>query len=183
MTVSNDAMISVRNMTDHKQVLIDRNTRARYSFGPQQAKTLSAEDLRSLAYVPGILTMFYDGKLRMDNMELCREFNIPTDIPEYDYTIEDIDRILVKEDIEVLMDVLDFAPEGILELVKNRAIALKIPSLEKRRVISERLSTEQIAIDIDRMIRDAERMEMDMPVVETNKATEKKRRRAPVNKK
>jgi hypothetical protein len=116
-------------------------------------------------------------------MELCREFNIPTDIPEYDYTIEDIYRILVKEDIEVLMDVLDFAPEGILELVKNRAIALKIPSLEKRRVISERLSTEQIAIDIDRMIRDAERMEMDMPVVETNKTTEKKRRRAPVNKK
>lgn len=182
MTVSGNTMVSVMNMTEHKITLVDRNTRSRYIFGPQQAKSLAASDIRSLAYVPGILTMFYDGKLRLDNDKLAAEFNIPTDIPEYSYTIEDIDNILLNEDIEVLLDTLDFAPEGILEIVKSRAVALKIPSLEKRKVISDRLSTDKLKVSIDKMIREAEEMEEALPVAE-EKTVEKKRRRAPVNKK
>ena len=181
MTVSSSTMVSVTNMTEHKITLVDKNTRTRYAFGPQQSKSLSAGEIRSLAYVPGILTMFFDGKLRLGNDKLAVEFNIPVDVPEYAYTIEDIDNILLNEDIEVLLDTLDFAPEGIIELVKSRAVALKIPSLEKRKVISERLSTDKMKVSIDKMIRETEEMEEALPAAE-EKPVEKKRRRAPVKK-
>lgn len=174
MTVSNNKLIEVRNMMDHKQVLIDKNTRSRYVFGAQQTKTITAGELRSMAYVPGVLTMLLDGKLRIQNRELCEEFNVPTDVPEYDLTIAEIDDILLNKEADYLLDALDWAPEGILELIKRRAIELKLPDVAKRKYISDRLEC-----NVDEMIRNAEKLETaassEAPV-EQKKAPERKRR-------
>lgn len=178
MTVSNDTLVGVRNMMNHKQVLIDKNTRSRYVFGPQQTKTITAGELRSMAYVPGVITMLYDGKLRLQNKELCEEFNIPTDIPEYDMTMDEVDDMLLNKDKDYLLDALDFAPEGILELIKSRAIELKIPDILKRKYISDALGC-----DIDNMIRTAERFEAASSEAPAEKKTPERKRRVSANKK
>lgn len=178
MAVSSDTLVEVRNMMDHKQVLIDKNTRTRYVFGPQQTKTLSAGELRSMAYVPGVLSMLYDGKLRIKNKDLCVEFNIPVDVPEYDMTQDDVDDMLLNKELDYLLDALDWAPEGILELIKNRAIALRITDIVKRKSISDALGC-----DIDNMIRTAEKLEVTSAVEAPAEPKPERKRRVPANKK
>ena len=59
--------------------------------------------------------------------------------PEYGYTIEDITKLMEKGSLNEFLDCLDFAPEGVLNNIKDLAISLPLNDMSKRQAILEKL--------------------------------------------
>ena len=75
------------------------------------------------------LTTIPGGKALMDNFLLIEDkdaletiYGTKEMIPEYNYSQEEIDYLLYKGTNEQLLDALDYAPLGVLDLIKSTAI-------------------------------------------------------------
>ena len=88
-------------------------------------------------------------------------------------TIEMLQELLTKGTLDQLKDCLDFAPEGVIELIKKIAVETELPDTLKRAAI-----TKKTGFNIDNAIM-VNRV-MDEPVAE-EKNEEKVRRTAPIS--
>ena len=57
--------------------------------------------------------------------------------PEYHYTESDVENLLLNGSLEQLEDALDFAPLGVIELIKEKAVSLKLSDINKRDAIAK----------------------------------------------
>jgi hypothetical protein len=102
-------------------------------FQKGEVKEIRMEELRKLSYLPGGQAIINDC-LIIHNEEALKELN-PDYEPEYFYTEADIRELLLKGTEAQFLDCLDFAPEGVIELVKQLAVELKVNDLAKREAI------------------------------------------------
>lgn len=102
-------------------------------FQKGEVKEIRMEELRKLSYLPGGQAIINDC-LIIHNEDALKELN-PDYEPEYFYTEADIRELLLKGTEAQFLDCLDFAPEGVIELVKQLAVELKINDLAKREAI------------------------------------------------
>lgn len=182
--MAEEKVVQVRNMVDHpvSYRVDERGVTRRFESG--EVKNIPEGELRALSYKRGGRYLLQHYLCVKDN-ELKKDFNIPEDLIEYDYTEADVDRILLNGSIEELEDTLDFAPDGIIELVKSRAYKLKIPDTNKRQVIHNFTGT-----DINKQIELKEQAELALAneggiteSAETSAVEQPKRkRRVPVTK-
>ena len=104
-------------------------------FEPKEVKKVSMEELRKLYWLPGGEELLRDCLVIRDEgarAELLGEVE-----PEYIYTESQVNDILLKGSLEELEDCLDFAPQGVRELVKSQAVNLKIADIYKRQAIKD----------------------------------------------
>ena len=94
------------------------------------------EEFRKLSYLPGGQAIIYDC-LFIHNEEALKELN-PDYEPEYFYTEADIRELLLKGTEAQFLDCLDFAPEGVIELLNQLAVKLEINDLAKRNAIMDK---------------------------------------------
>lgn len=99
-------------------------------------KNIPLQELQELSYLPGgeyILKncLVINDKAALDVLNLEVE-------PEYFYKEEDIKEILLNGSLDQLEDTLNFAPTGVIEIIKNLAVELEIPDVRKRDMISEK---------------------------------------------
>lgn len=158
MAIINDTtLIPVRNMVNHRVVYTIPEEHRRVVFEPFQERKIPASELRALNYTVGgsILLKNY---LCIKSNDMRTEFNIPSDQIEYDWTRQDIQHVLLDNNspIEQLEDALDFAPQGIREMIVDYAVEWKIPDSNRRKVISKMMN-----VNIDEMIKFAELTEED----------------------
>lgn len=141
-------LVPVRNMVDHKVVYTIPELNRRVVFEPFQEKKVPAGELRALNYAAGGEVLLHN-YICVKSNDLREEFNIPSDQVEYDWTLEDIHRILedLNTPIEELEDALDFAPDGIRELIVDSAVNWKIPDSNRRKIISK-----MTGVNIDKKI-------------------------------
>lgn len=105
-------------------------------FQPGETKKISIEELKSLQYIPG-------GDYMLEHLFVIKDssaldtLNITTE-PEYFYTEADVVNLLLTGTLDQLLDCLEFAPDGVIELVKSKAVELQIPDINKRNAISEK---------------------------------------------
>lgn len=150
--VEDSQEIEVVNMTNHKvgYNLADENIHR--TLQPNEHRKIIAGELRKLNYQKGghiLLTDF----LSVKNEELAKEFGIDVEEQvEYNWTSEDIDRVLIEGTYDELMDAMDFAPEGIKQQLAARAVQLQINDSNKRKIISD-----NSPYDIDAQIKNVEK--------------------------
>lgn len=146
--VSDSTLVDVKNLVDYKVGYFIKEDNIRRQFNPQEVKKLKAGELRKLNYMRGGHVLLTD-YLSVGNRDLAHEFGIDDDVfdNEYNWDVAKVDSVLTSEPIEVLQDAMDFAPNGIKELIKDRAVELKIDSMDKRQTISTSLG-----IDLNGMI-------------------------------
>ena len=58
--------------------------------------------------------------------------------PEYHYTESDVENLLLNGSLEQLEDALDFAPLWVIELIKEKAVSLKLSDINKRDAIAKK---------------------------------------------
>lgn len=103
------------------------------NFAPGETKKISLDELQALQYVPG-------GEFTLKNLLMIKDrdalsaLNVKTE-PEYFYTEVEIKELLTKGTLDQLKDCLDFAPEGVIEIIKKMAVDMKLPDTEKREAI------------------------------------------------
>lgn len=102
-------------------------------FMENEVKELPFEELQKLSYIPGgaYILQHY---LVIDNIEARDEILGNVEL-EYNYTKEDVKHLLLNGSLNELLDCLDFAPMGVIELVKNVAVELELNDIQKREAI------------------------------------------------
>jgi hypothetical protein len=106
------------------------------NFQMGETKEIPMSELRQLSYLPGGQIIINEC-LVVDNEEALRELN-PNYEPEYFYTEKDVEMLLTVGSIDQFLDCLDFAPEGVINLIKDKAVTLEINDLAKRKAILEK---------------------------------------------
>lgn len=109
------------------------------NFEYNEVKKIPYGQLLQLSYAPGGQSIL-DNCLVIEDKEALSALNMTVE-PEYFYSEEEIKKILLNisdESLAQLEDTLNFAPEGVIELVKRIAINLEIPDIRKRDLISKK---------------------------------------------
>lgn len=119
-------------------------------FAHGETKVVPMEEIRKLDWTPGGAVLLRD-YLKIEDAEAVEEILHDVE-PEYNYTEKEIKEILLNGSMDQLMDTLDFAPEGVVDLIKDLAIKLEIPDVRKRNAISERTKCDiSKAIEINQL--------------------------------
>ena len=155
------------------------------SFSKGETKEITMDELRKLSYISGGKLLLQD-YLIVQNQDALRELLSDDVEPEYYYGEEEIKKLLLTGSNDQLLDCLEFAPEGVIGLVKDLAVSLKINDISKRNIILEKTGfnvTNAIAINeetIEGEGEEAKSSRRSAPVtVEKSDETPKRRVAAP----
>ena len=108
----------------------------RRSFAPGEVKQISAEELEKLTYRPGgmaILSNF----LQIQSTEGLQRVGLNPQ-PEYHMSEQDIAKLLTTGSMDAFLDCLDFAPPGVIDLIKKMSVSLPLGDINKRRALKEK---------------------------------------------
>lgn len=112
----------------------DLNIRRR--FVPGEVKEIPKEELEKLLYQTG-------GRELLENylqvaVEDVKKLNMDTPEQEYFYTDNEIKDLILTGSLDEFLDMLDFAPEGVINLVKDYAIKLPMADRNKMNALKEK---------------------------------------------
>ena len=139
------------------------------SFQPHEEKEITMEELRKLSYLPGGDIILRD-YLIIENEEAVAELLGEVE-PEYNYTEAEVEYLLEKGTLDQLKDALDFAPSGVIDLIKDIAVKTELNDINKRDAIFKKTG-----FNITNAVN------FNKEIAETDETTTQSRRAAPVTK-
>lgn len=120
-------------------------------FNLKETKKIPLNELEALSFVPGgdfILKNY----LIVNDKSALEFLNIVTE-PEYFYSEKEITHLLELGSLDQLEDCLNFAPAGVIELLKDIAIKIELPDMRKRKMIADKTGFDvNSAININTML-------------------------------
>lgn len=144
--IDDSELVPVKNMMRNEVGYTLSNGVSRH-FAPHMTIRIKASELRDLSYESGGLD-FLRNYVCVGNADLAEEFGISNDLIEYTWTEQDVVNALTTSDLDVLLDALDFAPDGILDELRDKAVELEIADGNRIAAINKRMG-----VDINNMIK------------------------------
>lgn len=141
-------------------------------FTPGETKEVPLSELKALQFTSGGDAMLRDIFVIKDQSALAA-LNMMDMEPEYYYSAEDIEKLLFEGSLDQLEDALNFAPDGVISIIKDIAVKKEIPDMRKRELITKMTGFGvQNAINVNHILEDdSQEEETDAP----------KRKAAPIN--
>ena len=142
-------------MAEKKQILFGLKNRSagivvytvpdlgiRREFQPGETKKVTKEEIEKLSYTAG-------GQALIDNFLIVEE-PVREDLgmevePEYDYTEQDIVELIKNGDLDHWEDMLNFAPMGVIDLVKAFCVSLPLTDLNKAQMLLDKTGFDAMA--------------------------------------
>lgn len=115
-------------------------------FAPGETKKISKEELEGLSYQPGGVALIRDYLLVQDpevRADLVGEVE-----PEYNMTPAQVRDLILTGTHDEWLDCLDFAPEGVIDLIKTLSVELPLTDTVKMQSFKEKKG-----LDLARMIQ------------------------------
>ena len=106
------------------------------SFAPGEVKKVTFEELEKLTYQAGgmeILTRF----LQIQSGEVLNSFNMRVE-PEYHMNEQQIAQLIARGSLDEFLDALDFAPDGVIDLIKRMSISMPLTDYNKIAALKEK---------------------------------------------
>lgn len=120
------------------------------AFAVGETKKVTFEELEKLSWVPGGKKILKD-YLIIHDKEAADELLGDVE-PEYYYTEDSVRELLTNGSLEQLQDALEFAPEGVIELIKKIAVELPLNNVAMRDEIKKHTHFDVTrAIEINKM--------------------------------
>ena len=132
-------------------------------FHSGETKEVTFEELQKLSYIPGGMELLRDSLVIEENPEAVKLLLGHVE-PEYSYTRDDVIRLMKEGSLDEFLDCLDFAPEGVRDIIKSLAVELPLNDVMKREAILNKLG-----FNVDNAIRIEK--EAEDPVKEEQVAT------------
>lgn len=122
------------------------NIKRRFTAG--ETKRISYEELLKLSYQPG-------GREMMANFLQIQSVGVPKSLgfnpqPEYYMSEKDVVELLENGSLDQFLDCLDYAPEGVIELVKKFAVSLPLTDFKKREALKAKTG-----LDVDKAVQNS----------------------------
>ena len=124
----------------------------RRRFTPGETKRISYDELLKLSYQPGGKEMMANF-LQIQSEGVPKSFGINTE-PEYYMSEAQILDLLENGSQEAFLDCLDYAPEGVIDLIKQFAVTLPLDNYEKRVALKAKTG-----FDVDAAVKNGKELE------------------------
>lgn len=157
--LEDDEIVTVRNRDNGTVGYTVADLGVHRSFMKNEKKAITMQELRKLLYTPGGAKLLKH-YLVVENEDAVKELLGKVE-PEYYYTRQDVKNLLQTGSYENLVDCLNFAPRGVINMVKELAVQLKLNDVRKRQAIYE-----IIGFNVDKAIFVNEESEEDRPMQE-----------------
>lgn len=112
-----------------------------------ETKEITFEEIEKLSYIPGGKELLEDSLVILNNDEAIKEILGHVE-PEYSYSKEDVINLMKNGSLDEFLDCLDFAPEGVKDLIKTLSVELPLNDVAKRDAILNKLG-----FNVDNAIR------------------------------
>ena len=112
-----------------------------------ETKEITFEEIEKLSYIPGGMELLEDSLVILNNDEAIKEILGHVE-PEYSYTKDDVINLMKNGSLDEFLDCLDFAPEGVKDLIKTLSVELPLNDVAKREAILNKLG-----FNVDNAIR------------------------------
>ena len=146
------------------RVVLDNGVTLRREIHPGESIKVPYEELVKLSYRPGgkqLMASF----LQINASEALNDLNIHTE-PEYYMSEAQIIDLLKNGSMDAFLDCLDFAPTGVMDLVKKYAVELPLNDASKRLALKNKTG-----FDVDKALANAAPDAEDLGQVEAPTAT------------
>lgn len=156
--LQNTDMIRVENRDNSLVGYVVPETKTLRRFNAFETKEIAMGELRQMINDRGCKNVIIN-HLIIHNKEAVDEL-VPGVEPEYFYTAKDVDFLLERGSLDQLLDALDFAPDGVVNLIKDQAVNIELNDMRKREAILEKTSFDVTnAINIKRLSNSTEKAE------------------------
>lgn len=135
-------------------------------FTPWETKDIPENELEGLYATDGGADLIKNYLLIENKDWVDKHFNAPI---EYFWKEPEIKKCLLEEDVDLFSETLDYAPDGVIDLIKYYAWTLPLSDLNKVEVLKDKTGFDTLA-SIEVMKDSTPRQE--------NKSNERRRRRA-----
>lgn len=141
-------------------------------FAPGETKKISKAELEELSYQPGGIKLIKEYLLIQDP-------NVRADLvgdvePEYNMTPAQVQDLILNGTHDEWLDCLDFAPEGVIDLIKTLSVELPLTDTVKMQSFKEKKG-----LDLARMIQAKKEEEAEMAAQQAQQAQQPQRRVQP----
>lgn len=109
----------------------------RREFMPGEVKKITYGELVKLTYQPGGQTMLNSFLQVISEPEVREDLGIHVE-PEYDYSEAQIKDLILTGSRDAFLDCLDFAPVGVIDLIKQFSVSLPITDTVKIQALKEK---------------------------------------------
>lgn len=142
----------------------------RREFMPGETKRITFGELEKLTFQSGGQSLI-NNYLLIKEAEAIKDLNVRPE-QEYYLTEPQIIDLIKNGSLDAFLDCLDFAPSGVIELVKDLSIKIPLSDYEKRKALKEK-----IGFDVDAALRHLEEEKAEEEMLNGSSTTEKKERR------
>ena len=108
----------------------------RRSFAPGEVKQISAEELEKLTYRPGGMAILANF-LQIQSEAGLQQVGLNPQ-PEYHMSETDIQNLMLNGSLDEFLDCLDFAPPGVIDLIKKMSVSLPLGDISKRKALKDK---------------------------------------------
>lgn len=143
--INQDTMYNVKNRSSSVVVYRIPENNIRREFAPGETKKIAFGELEKLTYQAGGRELL-ENFLQIVDEAVTSDFNVHREV-EYDMSEAQIKDLLLSGSLDAFLDALDFAPIGVIDLIKTLSVQLPLTDLNKRRALKEKTG-----FDVDRAI-------------------------------
>lgn len=134
--MENTTKVKVRNRSNSVVVYSVEDLRVRREFMPGEVKQVPLEEIYALSQKAGGATIIAN-YLFIENPAAVEEMSMNVE-PEYYLDDKGVIDLLNNGSVDALLDCLDFAPAGVLDLVQKYAISLPVTDTRKIKAIKDK---------------------------------------------
>lgn len=108
----------------------------RREFAPGETKKIDFDELEKLSYQPGGKSLMANF-LQIQSEKATQELGIKTEI-EYNLSEDQIVQLIKTGSLDEFLDCLDFAPVGVIDIIKKLSVMLPMEDLKKRKALKDK---------------------------------------------
>ena len=167
--ITSDTMYNVKNRSSSVVVYRIPETNLRREFQPGETKKIPFGELEKLTYQPGGHTLLEEF-LQIVDEAVTNNLNVHREV-EYDMSETQIRDLLTHGSLDAFLDALDFAPIGVIDLIKTMSVSLPLEDYNKRKALLEKTG-----FDVDKAVANlqAEKAEEKTAATESAAPTERR---------
>ena len=168
--ITSDTMYNVKNRSSSVVVYRIPETNLRREFQPGETKKIPFGELEKLTYQPGGHALLEEF-LQIVDEAVTNNLNVRREV-EYDMSEVQIRDLLTRGSLDAFLDALDFAPMGVIDLIKTMSVSLPLEDYNKRKALLEKTG-----FDVDKAVANlqAEKAEEKAAATETAAAPAERR--------
>ena len=133
-----NTLVRVKNRSASSLVYKVPDLRVRREFNPGEIKRISIDELEKLSYVQGGMSLITNFLQILDDPKAVQEVNGAAPELEYNWGEKEVVDLIKNGSLDEFLDALDFAPEGVIDLIKTFSVSLPITDLNKIHALKEK---------------------------------------------